>query len=144
MGPEVVERRSRVDQPVLEHEGSEAAVENATLDADLSFDPINTSGAAAYPITSPTWIIAYANQSSNEVGTNLKNYLTYIYGAGQGLAKDAGYAPLPPSYVQKAQAQVGKLQIRRFDREHTETLFEADLSLLLPEPVPAPAWAERW
>jgi phosphate transport system substrate-binding protein len=92
-------------------EGSEAAVENATLDADLSFDPINTSGAAAYPITSPTWIIAYANQSSNEVGTNLKNYLTYIYGAGQGLAKDAGYAPLPPSYVQKAQAQVGKLQI---------------------------------
>jgi phosphate transport system substrate-binding protein len=92
-------------------EGSEAAVENATLNADLSFDPINTAGATAYPITSPTWIIAYTNQSSNTVGTNLKAYLTYIYGAGQGLAKNAGYAPLPPSYVQKGKAQVDKLQI---------------------------------
>lgn len=38
----------------------------------------------------------------------------------------------------------GKLEIRRFDQDRVETLFEADLSLIEPDPVPAPDWAERW
>ena len=92
-------------------EGASAAVENAKLNADLSFDPINTSGAATYPITSPTWIIAFTNQSDHTAGTNLEAYLTYIYGAGQSLAKNAGYAQLPASYVQQAKTQINKLQI---------------------------------
>ncbi len=92
-------------------ESSAAAVGNAPLNADLSFDPINTSGADSYPITSPTWIIAYEKQANHDTGTNLQSYLTYIYGDGQALATDAGYAPLPASYVQQCTDQVGKLQI---------------------------------
>jgi hypothetical protein len=38
----------------------------------------------------------------------------------------------------------GKLQIWRFEGNRTETLFDEDLALLEPQPVPAPAWAERW
>jgi hypothetical protein len=43
-----------------------------------------------------------------------------------------------------AATRSGKLQIWNFDGGRCETLFEEDLSLLEPQPVPAPAWAERW
>jgi hypothetical protein len=38
----------------------------------------------------------------------------------------------------------GKLQIRHLDRRESEVLFEEDLSLAEPDPVPAPAWATQW
>jgi hypothetical protein len=38
----------------------------------------------------------------------------------------------------------GKLQIRNPAVVGHEILFEADLSLLEPDPTPAPAWAQRW
>ena len=38
----------------------------------------------------------------------------------------------------------GKLQVWNLDGEDSEPLFEENLSLLEPEPVPAPAWAQRW
>jgi phosphate transport system substrate-binding protein len=91
--------------------GAAAAVANAPVKADLSYDPVNASGADAYPITSPTWIIAYQKQTSHDVGTGLKEFLTYIYGPGQALAPTVGYAALPASTLQKAVAQLGTFQI---------------------------------
>ena len=91
--------------------GAQAAVANATLNPDLSYDPINASGATAYPITSPTWIIAYKVQKKHNVGTALKEFLTYIYGPGQALAPQVGYAQLPASTVSKATAQLDQFQI---------------------------------
>jgi phosphate transport system substrate-binding protein len=88
-----------------------AAVGSTPVKADLSYDPVNASGAQAYPITSPTWIIAYEKQTSHGVGTGLKEFLQYIYGPGQTLAPTVGYAALPASTVQKAVAQLGKFQI---------------------------------
>jgi phosphate transport system substrate-binding protein len=92
-------------------EGAAAALEGATVNADLSYDPINAPGADAYPITSPTWIIAYTNQSSHNVGTALKEFLQYIYTDGQTLAPTVGYAALPDATVQKAVAQLDKFKI---------------------------------
>ena len=88
-----------------------AAVAGAKLSPDLSYDPINAPGKKAYPITSPTWILVYETQSSADKGTALKNFLTFVYSDGEGLAKNAGYAPLPASLISKAQAQLSKLQI---------------------------------
>lgn len=88
-----------------------AAVANATFSPDLSYDPINASGATAYPITSPTWIIAYQTQSKHNVGTALKEFLQYIYGDGQTLAPTVGYAALPSSAVQQATTQLDQFQI---------------------------------
>jgi phosphate transport system substrate-binding protein len=92
-------------------ESAAAAVAGAKLSPDLSYDPINAPGAKAYPITSPTWILVYETQSSADKGTALKNFLTFVYSDGEGLAKNAGYAPLPASLISKAQAQLSKLQI---------------------------------
>jgi hypothetical protein len=38
----------------------------------------------------------------------------------------------------------GKLQVWNLDGDGPEILFEQDLSLLEPNPAPAPAWAQRW
>jgi phosphate transport system substrate-binding protein len=92
-------------------EGAAAAVAGAEVKDDLSYDPINAAGEGAYPITSPTWILAYEKQTDAAKGTLLKDFLTFVYADGQGLANDAGYAQLPASLVEKAQAQLDKLQI---------------------------------
>jgi phosphate transport system substrate-binding protein len=92
-------------------EGAAAAVAGAKIAADLSYDPINAAGADAYPITSPTWILVYENQSSKDKGTALKAFLSFIYSDGEGLAKGAGYAALPASIVQKAKDQLSQLKI---------------------------------
>jgi len=92
-------------------EGAAAAVASSGVKDDLSYDPINASGATAYPITSPTWIIAYEKQTSHNTGTALKDFLTFIYAQEATLAPKAGFAALPSAIVTKATAQLTKLQI---------------------------------
>ena len=92
-------------------EGAAAAVAASTVKPDLSYNPINASGAASYPITSPTYILVYQKQTNHNQGTALKTFLQYIYEKGEGMANGAGYAPLPAEIVTKATAQLGKLQI---------------------------------
>ena len=91
--------------------GAAAALAGAKFNADLSYDPINASGATAYPITSPTWIIAYTKQKDHAKGTALKEFLQFIYTQGQTLASTVGYAALPASVVSQATSQLDKLQI---------------------------------
>ncbi|WP_017326913.1 hypothetical protein [Synechococcus sp. PCC 7336] len=38
----------------------------------------------------------------------------------------------------------GKLQVRNLDANRPEVVFEEDLSVLDPNPIPAPSWAQRW
>ena len=52
--------------------GASAAVAAATIADDLTYSPLNEPGADAYPITSPTWILVYANQTDKAKGTALK------------------------------------------------------------------------
>jgi phosphate transport system substrate-binding protein len=92
-------------------EAAAAAVENSPVKADLTYNPINASGAASYPITSPTYIIVYEKQTDHKQGTALKSFLQYIYDKGESQANAAGYAPLPAAVVTKATAQLGKIQI---------------------------------
>lgn len=88
-----------------------AAVSSSKFAADLTYSPINASGATSYPITSPTYIIVYQKQTDHAHGTALKSFLQYIYSEGESQANDAGYAPLPDAIVTKAIAQLGKFQI---------------------------------
>ena len=54
--------------------------------------PMNSSGADAYPITSPTYIIVYTTQTSHAQGTALKALLEYVLGAGQAKAAALNFA----------------------------------------------------
>jgi ABC-type phosphate transport system substrate-binding protein len=91
--------------------GASAAVGASTVAADLTYSPLNQPGADAYPITSPTWIIVYANQTDATKGAALKSFLSFVLNDGQALAEGANFAKLPESVRQKAVAQLAKLQI---------------------------------
>jgi phosphate transport system substrate-binding protein len=90
-------------------DGAAAAVEGTTVDADLTYSPLDAAGDAAYPITSPTWIITYKHWSDAKKLAAMKGYLNFVLTDGQDLAKDAGYAPLPAQLAQDAVHQLDQL-----------------------------------
>src|SRR5262249_5901079 len=80
-------------QPTLT--GAAAAIESATVNPDLTYSPLNASGADAYPITSPTWIITYQKQKDAATAAAIKGYIGFILTQGQTFANDVGFASLP-------------------------------------------------
>jgi phosphate transport system substrate-binding protein len=91
--------------------GATAAMASAQVTADVTVSPMNAPGADAYPITSPTYIIVYEAQTSHNQGTALKALLEYVLGAGQSKAASLDFAELPDALLQKAKAQLDKIQI---------------------------------
>jgi len=86
-----------------------AALAGATVNANLTYDPLNASGADAYPITAPTYILVYTAQTDANVTAALKGFMNYVYGAGQDLAPTVDFAPLPSDILSKAKAQVDQI-----------------------------------
>jgi phosphate transport system substrate-binding protein len=91
--------------------GATAALASAPVNADLTYNPLNAEGADAYPITAPTWILVYKNQTDKAKGEAIRSFLRYMLTDGQKLAKDIDYAPLAPSLLQKAVSQLDILVV---------------------------------
>jgi phosphate transport system substrate-binding protein len=91
--------------------GAAAALKGATVNADLTYDPVNAAGDDAYPITSPTWIIVYASQPDASTAAALKGFLHFILTDGQEQANSVGYAPIPADLATKALAQLDKIKV---------------------------------
>ena len=89
--------------------GATAAIEGSELKDDLTFNPLNADGDAAYPITAPTWILTYAKYADAATSKAIKGYLHFFLTDGQKLAEGNGYAPLPASFAEKALAQVDEV-----------------------------------
>lgn len=92
-------------------DGASKAVAGAEVAADLTYDPINAKGAGVYPITSPTWMLVYAKQTSKAKGDALKAYLKYLLTDGQKLAQPSNFAPLPDTLATKAVAQLDQITV---------------------------------
>jgi len=65
----------------------------ATTDYRVSI--VNAPGAGVYPISSFTWIIAYAKQADPAKGKKLTDFLRWALNDGQGMESALDYAPLP-------------------------------------------------
>jgi phosphate transport system substrate-binding protein len=91
--------------------GAVLAVEKATVNPDLTYDPLYQAGPKTYPITSPTYIIVYQNQTDAAKGNALKSFLTYIYGPGQVTAPTIDYAPISKTLRTQAKAQLSKIVV---------------------------------
>lgn len=94
-------------QPTLE--AASAALAGITVNDDLSYNPLNAEGEAAYPITAPTWILVYKNQSDRARAEALKGFLTFLLTDAQNLAASIDYARLPTSLQQRALTQLAKI-----------------------------------
>jgi phosphate transport system substrate-binding protein len=92
-------------------EGATAALGGAQVNPDLTYNPLNADGADAYPITAPTWIITYKNQTDKAKGEALKSFLRYLLTDAQNLAADVDYAPLPASVRERALAAVDSIAV---------------------------------
>jgi phosphate transport system substrate-binding protein len=90
-------------------ESATAAADSVTVASNLTFHAVWASGAQAYPITAQSWVLVYAMQPSSNDAAMLKAYIGYLIGAGQQLLPSLGYAPLPTSIQQKAQAQLSMI-----------------------------------
>jgi phosphate transport system substrate-binding protein len=98
----------RVVDPTLV--GASAAMSGALVNANVTYDPTNTPGPDAYPITSPSWIVVYRTQIDKGKGAALKAFLTYLLNEGQvGAAGDTNFAPLPANLMQAAKAQIDRI-----------------------------------
>ena len=88
-----------------------AALAGAKINDDLTYNPLNADGDDAYPITSPTWILAYEQQTDQAKVDILKAFLKYVVTDGQGLTGQLNYASLPSSLAAKAIAQIDKITV---------------------------------
>jgi phosphate transport system substrate-binding protein len=88
-----------------------AAGDGIEVKDNLTYVSVNAKGDAAYPITAPTWCVAYVKQTDHAKATALKAYFKYMLTDGQALLKDLDFAPLPRSLADRAVAQLDKLVV---------------------------------
>jgi phosphate transport system substrate-binding protein len=86
-----------------------AAGNGITVASNLTFHAVDSPNAQAYPITYQSWDLVYATQPNANDAALLKAWIGYLIGAGQSLLGNLGYAPLPPSLQQQAQAQLSQI-----------------------------------
>jgi phosphate transport system substrate-binding protein len=73
------------------------AAEGIQIPADMNLLALvmNSAGADAYPIVSPTYMLAYTKMPADKAPA-FKAFMTWALGAdGNAIAKSLGYAPLP-------------------------------------------------
>ena len=66
---------------------------------DFRVSIVNAPGREAYPISSFTWLLVYANQSDATKGKKLVDFLRWAFHEGEGLASSLDYAPLPANMI---------------------------------------------
>jgi phosphate transport system substrate-binding protein len=95
-------------------QSTSAAGQGLKVPQDLRFDAINSPNPDAYPIASSTFIIVYEDMckagKSQDTAQRVANWLNYALGAGQQVAPELQYAPLPTNIKTKAQAKVDALK----------------------------------
>jgi phosphate transport system substrate-binding protein len=95
-------------EPTLE--STQAAGEGIEVNDDLTFESVNSKAEAAYPITAPSWCMAYVKPADATKGAAVKAYFQYMVTDGQTLIPEIDYAPLPKALQDQAIAQVAKIE----------------------------------
>jgi phosphate transport system substrate-binding protein len=84
------------------------AMESKITD-DFRVSLTNAPGKESYPIVSFTWFYVPAHPQDLQRSHAVKEYLSWVYASGQEIAQGQGYAPVPPSVLQKVRTKVDAL-----------------------------------
>ena len=98
-------------KPSLEGVTAAAANSAKTIPPDLRFTIINAEGDAAYPISTPTWLLAHQNQTDAPKAQAVTRAMWWGLTDGQKVATELGYAALPPELVKLALNKVCSIQV---------------------------------
>lgn len=91
--------------------GASAAVAGATLNADLTYDPLDAQGATSYAITAPTYLLISTRYSDTAKGDAVKGFVKYVLTDGQDLAASIGFARLPARILNAAIAELKMVKV---------------------------------
>jgi phosphate transport system substrate-binding protein len=78
---------------------------------DYRISIVNAPGANAYPISSFTWILAYANQPDSVKGKKLVDFLRWALTEGEKEATTLNYAPLPASMATQLNSRLDSIKL---------------------------------
>jgi len=73
---------------------------------DFRISLTNAPGKESYPISSFTWFYVPAAAKDPQRGRAVADYLRWVYGPGQKIAQDEGYAPLPEDVLTKVMTKL--------------------------------------
>ncbi len=83
----------------------------ASMPDDFRVSITNAEGKGAYPIASFTWLLFHQNPTDKERGRAMVDFLKWALTDGQKMASELGYAPLPPTVVEKEMQALTKIQL---------------------------------
>lgn len=87
-----------------------AAAAGVSIPDDFRVSITNSPSADAYPIASFTWLLIPERIQDSSKRAALVEFLRWMLGPGQEMAKALGYAPLPAEVVTKEQAALSRIQ----------------------------------
>ncbi len=85
---------------------ADAAVATLPPNSDYRVSIINSQGAAAYPITSFTYLLVYQHMADPAKAKKLRDFIKWALTTGQKDAAGLDYAPLPSSMIPKLTARI--------------------------------------
>ncbi len=88
-----------------------AAAAGVDLPDTLAASITNAEGADAYPISSYTYLLVYADLKDQKKGPALAEFLWWAIHDGQKSSDALNYAPLPPPVVAKVEARLKQLKV---------------------------------
>jgi phosphate transport system substrate-binding protein len=91
--------------------GAAAALEGAVVNDDLTINPLDAAGDAAYPITSPTYVLVRTSYADQAKADSVKGYVTFLITDAQDLAAELSFARISDALVTKGLAQLDKVKV---------------------------------
>ena len=88
-----------------------AAAEKLPANTDYRLSIVNAAGADAYPISSFTWLLVYAQQSDSVKSRKLKDFLRWAFTEGEKQAAALDYAPLPGTMAGRLTARLDSIKV---------------------------------
>jgi phosphate transport system substrate-binding protein len=87
-----------------------ATASASKMNDDFRVSLTNASGKESYPISSFTWLYVPATAKDPGRGSTVAGYLKWVYTSGQKLAREKGYAILPPEVLEKVMARAATIR----------------------------------
>jgi phosphate transport system substrate-binding protein len=87
------------------------AVKALPASTDYRVSIVNAPGQGAYPISSFTWILVYANQSDATKGKKLVDFLRWAFHEGEATAATLDYAPLPGAMIAQLERRLTTVKL---------------------------------
>jgi phosphate transport system substrate-binding protein len=97
-------------RPTVKTIAAAAAAAESNISGDFRVSLTNALGKESYPIASFTWFYVPVKSPDPARGRALAEYLNWVYSEGQPIAREQGYATLPPDLLAKVASLATKVR----------------------------------